>query len=98
MADHTIVSLPGDGIGKTVLPESIRVLEAAGFHAEWVHGDIGWEFWCKEGNALPDRTIELIREHKVGLFGAITSKPKDEAAAELDPALKDHATQTAAGG
>lgn len=89
MAGHTIVSLPGDGIGKIVLPESIRVLEAAGFKADWVHGDIGWEFWCKEGNALPERTVDLIREHRIGLFGAITSKPKDEAAAELDPALAD---------
>jgi 3-isopropylmalate dehydrogenase len=89
MADHTIVSLPGDGIGKIVLPESVRVLEAAGFSANWVHGDIGWEFWRKEGNALPDRTIDLIREHRIGLFGAITSKPKDEAAAELSPSLAD---------
>ena len=86
---RTIVSLPGDGIGKTVLPEAIRVLEAAGFEAEYVHGDIGWEFWQKEGNALPQRTIELLEKHKIGLFGAITSKPKDEAAKELDPSLND---------
>ena len=77
---RTIVSLPGDGIGKTVLPESIRLLEAAGFEANYVHGDIGWEFWQKEGNALPQRTIDLLEEHKIGLFGAITSKPKDAAA------------------
>ena len=37
---RTIVSMPGDGIGKTVLPESIRVLEAVGFDAEYVHGDV----------------------------------------------------------
>ncbi len=86
---RTIVSLPGDGIGKTVLPEAIRLLEAAGFKANYVHGDIGWEFWQKEGNPLPQRTIDLLEKHKIGLFGAITSKPKDEAAAELDPALKD---------
>ncbi len=86
---RTIVSLPGDGIGKTVLPEAIRLLEAAGFKANYVHGDIGWEFWQKEGNALPKRTIDLLEEHKIGLFGAITSKPKDEAAAELDPSLHD---------
>ncbi|PKP04363.1 MAG: 3-isopropylmalate dehydrogenase, partial [Bacteroidetes bacterium HGW-Bacteroidetes-9] len=55
MAKRTIVTLPGDGIGKVVLDETIRVLEAAGFEAEYVHGDIGWEFWCKEGNPLPDR-------------------------------------------
>lgn len=86
---RTIVSLPGDGIGKVVLPEAIRLLEAAGFKANYVHGDIGWEFWCKEGNALPQRTIDLLEEHKIGLFGAITSKPKDAAAKELDPSLAD---------
>ncbi len=32
--------------------------------------------------------MELLREHKLGLFGAITSKPKPDAAAELDPALQ----------
>ena len=87
--NRTIVSLPGDGIGKTVLPEAIRVLDAAGFEADYIHGDIGWEFWCKEGNALPQRTIELLEEHKIGLFGAITSKPKDAAAKELDQSLQD---------
>jgi isocitrate dehydrogenase (NAD+) len=86
---RTIVSLPGDGIGKVVLDESIRLLNAAGFEAEYVHGDIGWEFWCKEGNALPQRTIDLLEKHKIGLFGAITSKPKDAAAAELAPELRD---------
>jgi 3-isopropylmalate dehydrogenase len=80
--------MPGDGIGKTVLPESLRVLDAVGFEANYIPADIGWDFWCKEGNALPDRTINLLAEHKLGLFGAITSKPKDKADAELDPALK----------
>ena len=89
MAKRTIVSMPGDGIGKVVLPETIRVLEAAGFEADYVAGDIGWDFWIKEGNALPERTVELLAKHKVGLFGAITSKPKDKAAAELSPELRD---------
>lgn len=85
---RTIVALPGDGIGKIVLPEAIRLLNAAGFQAEYVWGDIGWEFWSKEGNALPQRTIDLITKHKIALFGAITSKPKDAAEKELDPSLK----------
>ena len=89
MAQRTIVAMPGDGIGKTVLPEAIRVLEAAGFQSEYVHGDIGWDFWINEGNALPDRTIKLLEQHKIGMFGAITSKPKDQAAEELSPALRD---------
>lgn len=88
MAHYTVVSMPGDGIGKTVLPEAIRVLDKVGFDAEYVHGDIGWDFWCSEGNALPDRTVGLLEKHKLGLFGAITSKPKKEADAELDPALR----------
>jgi 3-isopropylmalate dehydrogenase len=88
MAKRTIVAMPGDGIGKVVLPEAVRVLDAAGFEAEYVHGDIGWDFWIKEGNALPQRTIDLLRKHEIGLFGAITSKPKDKAAAELAPELQ----------
>ena len=89
MAKYTVVAMPGDGIGQTVLPEAIRVLDAVGFDAEYVHGDIGWEFWIEEGNALPERTIELLDRHKLGLFGAITSKPKDKAAAELKPGLRN---------
>ena len=54
-------------IGKTVLPEAIRVLEAAGFEADYVHADIGWDFWCKEGNPLPERTLELLEKHKISL-------------------------------
>ena len=83
MKKRTIVTLPGDGIGKIVLNESIRVLDAAGFQADYVNGDIGWEFWIKEGNPLPDRTIRLLEKHRIALFGAITSKPKEDAAAEL---------------
>ena len=83
----TIVTMPGDGIGKTVLPESVKVLKAAGFEANYVHADIGWEFWQKQGNPLPQKTIELLTEHKIGLFGAITSKPKDKALEELDSSL-----------
>lgn len=85
---RTIVTMPGDGIGKTVLPESIRVLNAVGFNAEYIHADIGWDFWCSEGNALPQRTIDLLEKHKIGLFGAITSKPKDTADKELSPSLQ----------
>ena len=84
----TIVLMPGDGIGKPVLQEAIRVLDHCGFEAEYIEADIGWEFWKKEGNPLPRRTIELLEKHKIGLFGAITSKPKEEAAEELDPSLR----------
>ncbi|HLK33648.1 MAG TPA: isocitrate/isopropylmalate family dehydrogenase [Terriglobales bacterium] len=88
MPKPTIVIMPGDGIGNQVLPEAIRILNAVGFEAEYVHADIGWECWIDEGNALPERTVDLLAKHKLGLFGAITSKPKKEADAELKPELR----------
>ena len=88
MAKYTVVTMPGDGIGNQVLPEALRILKAVEFDAEYIHADIGWECWCKEGNALPERTAELLAKHKLGLFGAITSKPKKEAEAELKAELK----------
>jgi isocitrate/isopropylmalate dehydrogenase len=89
MSGRKIVAMPGDGIGVIVLEQAIRILDAAGFDAEYINGDIGWEFWINEGNPLPERTIKLLKEHKVGLFGAITSKPKEEAAEELNPDLRN---------
>ena len=88
MPKNIIVKMPGDGIGKVVLEETIHVLDRAGFEADYVEGDIGWEFWCSEGNPLPQRTLDLIEKYKIGLFGAITSKPKDEAFNELSPELQ----------
>lgn len=88
MAKYTVVTMPGDGIGKVVLPEALRLLGAVNFDAQYVHGDIGWEFWCKEGNALPRRTLDLLARHKLSLFGAITSKPKAKADRELTSELQ----------
>jgi isocitrate dehydrogenase (NAD+) len=88
MAKRTVVTMPGDGIGNQVLPQALRVLEAVEFDAEYIHADIGWECWCREGNALPQRTVDLLAKHKLGLFGAITSKPKKQAEAELRPELR----------
>ncbi|UCC40887.1 MAG: isocitrate/isopropylmalate dehydrogenase family protein [Candidatus Aminicenantes bacterium] len=88
MTERNIVTMPGDGIGKIVLQEAVRVLDAVGFKANYIYADIGWEFWCKEGNPLPQRTVDLLEEHRIGFFGAITSKPKDEAAEELTPELQ----------
>ena len=88
MPKYTVVTMPGDGIGNQVLPEALRLLNAVGFDAEYIHADIGWECWRNEGNALPHRTVDLLAKHKLGLFGAITSKPKKEADAELKPELK----------
>ena len=88
MAKYRIAVLPGDGVGKDVTEAAMIVLDKLNLDAEYRYGDIGWEFWCKEGNPLPDRTIKLLKETDVCLFGAITSKPKEEAEKELAPELR----------
>jgi isocitrate/isopropylmalate dehydrogenase len=89
MPKYRIAVLPGDGVGKDVMEAAMIVLEKTGLDAEYIQGEIGWEFWCKEGNPLPDRTITMLRETDVCLFAAITSKPKEDALRELEPSLRN---------
>jgi isocitrate/isopropylmalate dehydrogenase len=85
---YRIAWLPGDGIGVDVLEAARIVLDKLQLDAEYIHGDIGWEFWRKEGDALPARTIDLLKSVDAAMFGAITSKPVKAAEAELIPELK----------
>ncbi|HET9132520.1 MAG TPA: isocitrate/isopropylmalate family dehydrogenase, partial [Terriglobia bacterium] len=91
MAKYKIAWLPGDGIGIDVLDAAKIVLEKIELDAEYIHGDIGWEFWCKEGDAFPQRTIDLLKHVDAAMFGAITSKPAKAAQAELAPELQQFA-------
>jgi isocitrate/isopropylmalate dehydrogenase len=88
MAKYRIAWMPGDGIGQDVMEAARIVLDKTSLDAEYLAADIGWEFWRSEGDALPQRTIDLLRTCHCALFGAITSKPKEEAAAELNPDLR----------
>jgi isocitrate/isopropylmalate dehydrogenase len=88
MAKYHIAWLPGDGVGNDVMDAAKIVLDTINLDAEYIPGDIGWEFWKTEGDPLPARTIKLLKETDCGLFGAITSKPNDEAQKELAPELK----------
>lgn len=89
MAKYRIAWLPGDGIGKDVLDATKIVLDRLGFDAAYQHGDIGWEFWCQEGDPLPRRTIELMKATDCAMFGAITSKPRAIADKELIPQMQN---------
>lgn len=89
MAKYKIAWLPGDGVGNDVMEAAHVVLNALKFEAEYIHGDIGWEFWRHEADPLPQRTIDMMKTTDCALFGAITSKPKEEAAKELDPHLQN---------
>jgi 3-isopropylmalate dehydrogenase len=88
MPKYRIAWMPGDGIGVDVMDAARIVLDAMDLDAAYVPADIGWEFWRREGDALPQRTVDTMRECDCALFAAITSKPKEEAAKELVPDLQ----------
>src|SRR5437588_13091056 len=74
MAKHTIVLIPGDGIGPEVTSAAKRVLEAAGLSVEWVELPAGATA-LEQGfdNVLPERTLAAIKMHKVALKGPVTT-------------------------
>ncbi len=88
MSQYRIAWLPGDGVGKDVMDATRIVLDALKLDADYIHGDIGWEFWCKEGDAFPARTVDLLKNVHAAMFGAITSKPVKQAETELVPELQ----------
>ena len=83
MGKYRIAWLPGDGIGTEVMEAARIVLDALHLDAEYIPGDIGWDFWCREGDAFPRRTVELLGNVDAAMFGAITSKPAKAAESEL---------------
>lgn len=74
MAKHTIVLIPGDGIGPEVTAATKRVIEAAGLSVEWVELPAGASA-IDQGydNVLPQRTVAAIQAHKVALKGPVTT-------------------------
>src|SRR5262249_28286016 len=88
MAKYRIAWMPGDGVGNDVMEATRIALDPINFDAEFVPCDIGWEFWCKECNALPERTVKALKDTTCALFGAITSKAQDKAKEELSPELQ----------
>src|SRR5581483_3298658 len=74
MAKHTIVLIPGDGIGPEVTSAAKRVIEAAGLSVEWIEVPAG-AVAIEQGfdNVLPDQTLNAIKTHKIALKGPVTT-------------------------
>ena len=73
---HRIAVIAGDGIGKEVMPEGIRVLEAVAtkleIPLEFEHFDFSsWEYYEKHGKMLPDDWKDQIGGHDAIYFGAV---------------------------
>jgi tartrate dehydrogenase/decarboxylase/D-malate dehydrogenase len=72
---HRIAVIPGDGIGKEVVPEGMRVLEAAGrrFDVEftWTRFDWSCETYARTGRMMPEDGLDRLREHEAIFLGAV---------------------------
>jgi len=72
-APFRILVLPGDGIGREVVPAALDVLRATGLPFEFVPGEAGWECFQQHGTSLPDATLAAARAADAILFGAVSS-------------------------
>lgn len=70
-----IAIIPGDGIGKEVLPAALSVLDAFTLDIEKVPLEIGYGKWEKTGSAITDEDMDIIKDCDCVLFGAITTPP-----------------------
>ena len=70
-----VAVVPGDGIGKEVVPAALSVLGAFGLDIEKIPLEIGYGKWERTGSALTDDDMDIIKECDCVLFGAITTPP-----------------------
>src|ERR671937_823424 len=70
---HRVTLIPGDGTGPELAEATKRVLEATGVEFDWDRQDAGVDVFEEEGDPLPERTLESIRERKIALKGPTTT-------------------------
>ncbi|MEI7614511.1 MAG: tartrate dehydrogenase, partial [Betaproteobacteria bacterium] len=75
MKAHKIAVIPGDGIGKEVVPEGIRCLDAVArkFNIAFQFDDFDWscDYYLKHGQMMPDDWKQQIGSHDAIFFGAV---------------------------
>src|SRR6187551_2534810 len=75
MKTHRIAVIPGDGIGKEVVPEGLRVLEAAaarfGIGLEFVHFDWSCDYYARTGRMMPEDWFETLSPFEAIFYGAV---------------------------
>jgi tartrate dehydrogenase/decarboxylase/D-malate dehydrogenase len=86
MKTYRIATIPGDGIGKEVIPAGRQVLEAlagkgAGFRLEFTNFDWGGDYYRRHGVMMPEDGLAALRSHDAILFGSAG-----------DPDIADHIT------
>ena len=75
MTPHRIAVMPGDGIGKEVVPEGLRTLEAAArkfaIPIEWREFDWNCDYYAKHGRMMPEDWFEALSPHDAIFYGAV---------------------------
>lgn len=71
-----VAVIPGDGIGKEVIPVAADVLRVALPDTEMIPVDAGYERFRREGIAMASEDMDMIKSCDCVLFGAVTSPPK----------------------
>src|SRR5258706_4822031 len=70
---YKITLIPGDGIGPEISDAVVKIVEAAGVHAEWETFQVGEAALATDGKSVPDALVESMRRNKVGLKGPTTT-------------------------
>ena len=68
--EYQIAVVPGDGIGKEVMEAAIYILDSLDINFNYIYGEAGDECLKETGTALPEETLEIIRNADACLFGA----------------------------
>jgi tartrate dehydrogenase/decarboxylase/D-malate dehydrogenase len=75
MGKHRIAVMPGDGIGKEVVPEGVRVLEAVArkFNIELAFTEFDWscDYYAKHGRMMPEDWFEQLNVFEAIFYGAV---------------------------
>ncbi|MFC5697512.1 isocitrate/isopropylmalate dehydrogenase family protein [Pseudomonas sp. GCM10022186] len=70
---HKLVVIPGDGIGREVVPVAVEALEKLLPDLQTVEADAGWDCFQRCGSAVPEATFQALRDCGAGIFGAVSS-------------------------
>src|SRR5690606_39243425 len=70
---QTLVVIPGDGIGREVVPVAVQALEKLLPELKTVEAEAGWDCFQRTGSAVPEATLQVLRDSGAGIFGAVSS-------------------------
>ena len=87
MSKRTITVIPGDGIGPSIIDSALKILDKAGCEFEYEFADAGLTALEKNGELLPQRTLDLIEKNRITLKGPLTT-PVGEGFTSINVSLR----------